>query len=71
MIEAGKVRLNHVALAAGPRWALTLRASSASSWCMSGAILQKHDHGTDHRVWQDVYRPTTPVGEVYLKLTAI
>jgi motility quorum-sensing regulator/GCU-specific mRNA interferase toxin len=25
----------------------------------------------DHRVWQDVYRPTTKVGEVYLKLTVI
>ncbi len=25
----------------------------------------------DHRVWQDVYRPTTPVGDVYLKLTVI
>ena len=25
----------------------------------------------DHRVWQDVYRPATPVGEVYLKLTVI
>ncbi|MDL2314464.1 type II toxin-antitoxin system MqsR family toxin [Desulfovibrio sp. OttesenSCG-928-C14] len=23
----------------------------------------------DHRVWQDVYRPVTEVGEVYLKLT--
>lgn len=23
----------------------------------------------DHRVWQDVYRPKTSVGEVYLKLT--
>ena len=26
---------------------------------------------TDHRVWQDVYRPTTSAGEVYLKLTVI
>jgi motility quorum-sensing regulator / GCU-specific mRNA interferase toxin len=26
---------------------------------------------TDHRIWQDVYRPTTPVGDVYLKLTVI
>lgn len=26
---------------------------------------------TDHRVWQDVYRPSTPAGEVYLKLTVI
>ena len=25
----------------------------------------------DHRVWQDVYRPMTPAGEVYLKLTVI
>jgi motility quorum-sensing regulator/GCU-specific mRNA interferase toxin len=26
---------------------------------------------SDHRVWQDVYRPSTPKGEVYLKLTVI
>ena len=26
---------------------------------------------SDHRVWQDVYRPTTSAGEVYLKLTVI
>lgn len=25
----------------------------------------------DHRIWQDVYRPTTPLGNVYLKLTVI
>lgn len=25
----------------------------------------------DRRVWQDVYRPTTPVGDVYVKLTVI
>lgn len=25
----------------------------------------------DHRIWQDVYRPRTAVGEVYLKLTVI
>jgi len=25
----------------------------------------------DHRVWQDVYRPQTSVGSVYLKLTVI
>jgi motility quorum-sensing regulator / GCU-specific mRNA interferase toxin len=23
----------------------------------------------DHRIWQDVYRPHTVVGEIYLKLT--
>ena len=25
----------------------------------------------DHTVWQDVYRPVTEYGEVYLKLTVI
>jgi motility quorum-sensing regulator / GCU-specific mRNA interferase toxin len=25
----------------------------------------------DHRVWQDVYRPQTDVGQVYIKLTVI
>lgn len=25
----------------------------------------------DHKIWQDVYRPTTTAGEVYLKLTVI
>lgn len=25
----------------------------------------------DHRVWQDVYRPTTSAGEMYLKLMVI
>ncbi|NWB84703.1 type II toxin-antitoxin system MqsR family toxin [Pseudomonas gingeri] len=25
----------------------------------------------DHMIWQDVYRPSTQVGDVYLKLTVI
>lgn len=25
----------------------------------------------NHRIWQDVYRPKTAVGQVYLKLTII
>jgi len=25
----------------------------------------------DHRVWQDVYRPSTKAGKIYLKLTVI
>lgn len=25
----------------------------------------------DHRIWQDVYRPSIPAGDVYLKLTVI
>jgi hypothetical protein len=26
---------------------------------------------TDHRIWQDVYRPKTSVGDVHLKLTVL
>ncbi len=25
----------------------------------------------DHRIWQDVYRPMTPAGPIYLKLTVV
>ena len=25
----------------------------------------------DHRIWQDVYRPSVPPGRVYLKLTVV
>lgn len=25
----------------------------------------------DHKIWQDVYRPKTSAGDVYLKLTVI
>lgn len=25
----------------------------------------------DHTIWQDVYRPHTPAGDVYLKLTVV
>ncbi|SMP59440.1 motility quorum-sensing regulator / GCU-specific mRNA interferase toxin [Desulfonatronum zhilinae] len=26
---------------------------------------------TDHRIWQDVYRPLTSAGKIYIKLTVI
>jgi motility quorum-sensing regulator/GCU-specific mRNA interferase toxin len=26
---------------------------------------------SDHKIWQDVYRPVTIAGEVYLKLTVV
>ena len=26
---------------------------------------------SDHRIWQDVYRPSTTAGDVYLKLTVV
>jgi motility quorum-sensing regulator/GCU-specific mRNA interferase toxin len=40
-------------------------ALTKADFCKS---MTTHD---DHRVWQDVYRPQTSAGEVYLKLTVI
>lgn len=33
--------------------------------------LAKRTTHADHTIWQDVYRPQTSVGDVYLKLTVI
>lgn len=38
---------------------------------MPGDFYKSMTTHADHRVWQDVYRPNTPAGEVYLKLTVI
>ena len=58
MVVAAKVRATVSALASGAALGFGFGRSSASSHA-------------DHRVWQDVYRPKTPAGEVYLKLTVI
>jgi len=72
MVAAGRVRATVSALAGGAALgfgfeeiigvvaALTLRDFYKS--------MTTH---ADHRVWQDVYRPKTPAGEVYLKLTVL
>ncbi|WP_424252278.1 type II toxin-antitoxin system MqsR family toxin [Collimonas pratensis] len=40
-------------------------ALSSADFCKS---MTSH---ADHRVWQDVYRPITPFGKIYLKLAVI
>jgi motility quorum-sensing regulator/GCU-specific mRNA interferase toxin len=72
MIQAGKVRITLSALAGGA--ALGFDADG-----IVGVVLALTDKDfyksmtthTDHRIWQDVYRPATSAGEVYLKLTVI
>lgn len=72
MIEAGKVRSTLSALAGGATLGFdfsgmvgVVRALTPADFCKS---MTTH---ADHRVWQDVYRPMTAAGEVYLKLTVI
>lgn len=72
LMDAGKVRSTMSALAGGAARGFdfagmleVIRALQPSDFHKS---MTTH---ADHRVWQDVYRPMTDVGEVYLKLTVI
>ena len=72
MVAAGKVRATVSALAGGAALGFgfaeivgVVAALTPRDFCKT---MTTH---ADHRVWQDVYRPKTPAGEVYLKLTVI
>jgi len=72
MIQAGKVRATLSALAGGT--ALGFNFDGIVGVVMALTAKDFHKSMTthaDHKVWQDVYRPSTQAGEVYLKLTVI
>ena len=72
MIEAGKVRSTVSALAGGAALGFDFDGIVDVVKTLTPADLHKSmTTHAEHRVWQDVYRPTTPAGEVYLKLTVI
>jgi motility quorum-sensing regulator/GCU-specific mRNA interferase toxin len=70
LLNAGKVRLTFSAVAG----AAALGMGPQDIVAVVGALTSKDFYKSmtthaDHRVWHDVYRPTTDAGEVYLKLT--
>jgi motility quorum-sensing regulator/GCU-specific mRNA interferase toxin len=70
-VEAGKVRATHSRLGAT---ALGLELSDMLAVVMALTPADFYKSMTthaDHKVWQDVYRPSTQAGDVYLKLTVI
>jgi len=72
MIQADKVRITLSALAGGA--ALGFDAEGIIGLVMALTTKDFYKSMTthaEHGIWQDVYRPTTSVGEVYLKLTVI
>ena len=72
LIEAGKVRSTMSALAGGA--ALGFDFDGIVEVVMALAPGDFHKSMTahaDHRIWQDVDRPMTAAGRVYLKLTVI
>lgn len=72
LLETGKVRSTLSALAGGAAlgfdFAEMLDVINALKLSDFYKSMTTH---ADHRVWQDVYRPVTRAGEVYLKLTVI
>ena len=72
MVEAGKARSTFSALAGGAALGFDFDDMLAVVMGLTMADFYKSmTTHADHRVWQDVYRPTTPFGELYLKLTVI
>jgi motility quorum-sensing regulator/GCU-specific mRNA interferase toxin len=70
MVAAGKVRSTMSALAGAAALGLDFEGMVAVVRRLTMADFYKSmTTHADHRVWQDVYRPATPTGEVYLKLT--
>ncbi len=72
MLEAGKVRATLSALEGAA--ALGLDFSGVMDVVMALTPKDFYKSMTsysDYRVWQDVYRPMTQVGEIYLKLIVI
>ena len=72
MVDAGRVRTTRGAREGAVALGLDFDGMLAVVRALTLADFYKSmTTHADHRVWQDVYRPVTPVGEVYLKLTVI
>ena len=72
MIEAGNVRATKAAREGGTALGFDFDSMIAVVMALTPDDFYKSmTTHADHRIWQDAYRPITPTGEVYLKLTVI
>ena len=72
LLEAGRVRTTHAARSGANDLGLDLAGMLVVVRALTPADFHKSmTTHADHRIWQDVYRPKTEVGDVYLKLTVI
>lgn len=71
-VGAGKVRVTSSARAGASALGLELADMLTVLIALTPADFHKSmTTHADHTVWQDVYRPSTSVGDIYLKLTVI
>ncbi len=72
MVDAGQVRTTKAAREGGVALGLDFDGMLAVVMALNKSdFFKSMTSHADHRTWQDVYRPTTPAGEVYLKLTVL
>ncbi|WP_339488820.1 type II toxin-antitoxin system MqsR family toxin [Pseudomonas sp. EL_65y_Pfl2_R95] len=72
LIKAGKVRTTHSARIGASELGLEFCDMLEVLMALTTADFYKSmTTQADHRIWQDVYRPSTEVGALYLKLTVI
>lgn len=72
LIHAGKVRTTQTARAGAVALGFDYISMLAVVQALKPADFYKSmTTHADHTIWQDVYRPKTPAGDVYLKLTVI
>ena len=70
LIDEGKIRSTFSALAGGAALGFDFQGIVAVVLALTSEDFYKSmTTHADHRVWQDVYRPTTAAGEIYPKLT--
>ncbi len=72
LLAAGQVRATFSALAGAAALGLDFGGMLEVLMALESQDFYKSmTTHADHRIWQDVYRPATAVGAVYLKLTVI
>ncbi|TAM63217.1 MAG: type II toxin-antitoxin system MqsR family toxin [Rhodanobacter sp.] len=72
LVEAGQVRATFSALSGAAALGFDFDAMLGIVKALTTADFHKSmTTHHDHRLWQDVYRPTTSAGAVYLKLTVM
>ncbi|MGA7180376.1 MAG: type II toxin-antitoxin system MqsR family toxin [Thiobacillaceae bacterium] len=72
LIKAGKVRSTQSALVGAAALGFDFAGIVAVIMSLTPKDFYKSmTTHADHRIWQDVYRPVTSAGEVYVKLTVV
>ncbi len=72
LIQEGRVRTTQAARIGASELGLSLTDMLAIVMGLKPSDFYKSmTTHSDHTIWQDVYRPNTDVGDIYLKLTVV